>query len=101
MHTDEFTLMNIHEGEYFWIMVVKTLICDLRNKKTDSKPHLKPASGAESDRASLASRRTLLASRRAPLAGRRSNPTGPREQPYERQRLRGLLPAKSMQIRPS
>ena len=36
MHTDEFILMNIHEDEYFWIMVVKTLICDLRNEKTDS-----------------------------------------------------------------
>lgn len=36
MHTDEFILMNIHEDEYFWIMVVKTLICDLRNEKTNS-----------------------------------------------------------------
>ena len=36
MHTDEFILMDIHEDEYFWIMVVKTLICDLRNEKTDS-----------------------------------------------------------------
>ena len=36
MHTDEFILMDIHEDEYIWIMVVKTLICDLRNEKTDS-----------------------------------------------------------------
>ena len=36
MHTDEFILMDIHEDEYFWIMVVKTLICDLRNEKTNS-----------------------------------------------------------------
>ena len=36
MQTDEFILMDIHEDEYFWIMVVKTLICDLRNEKTDS-----------------------------------------------------------------
>lgn len=36
MHTDEFILMNIHEDEYFWIMVVKVLICDSQNKKTDS-----------------------------------------------------------------
>lgn len=36
MHTNEFILMNIHEDEYFWIMVVKTLICDLRNEKTNS-----------------------------------------------------------------
>ena len=50
MHTNEFILMNIYEDEYFWIMVVKTLICDLRNKKTDSKQHLKPAPGAKSHR---------------------------------------------------
>ena len=48
MHTNEFILMNIHEDEYFWIMVVKTLICDLRNKKTDGKQHLKPVPGAKS-----------------------------------------------------
>ena len=29
MHTDEFTLMNIHEGEYFRIMVVKILMSSL------------------------------------------------------------------------
>ena len=36
MHTNEFILMNIHEDEYFRIMVVKILIYDLRNEKTDS-----------------------------------------------------------------
>ena len=36
MHTNEFILMNIHEDEYFRIMVVKILMCDLRNEKTDS-----------------------------------------------------------------
>lgn len=63
MHTNEFILMNIHEDEYFWIMVVKTLICDLRNKKTDSKQHLKPAPGAKSYRCpcSAALRSTVAA----------------------------------------
>ena len=36
MHTDEFILMNIHEDEYFRILVVKLLICDLLNEKTNS-----------------------------------------------------------------
>ena len=49
MHINEFILMNIHEDEYFWIMVVKTLICDLRNEKTDSSDNLnsqKPTTAA-------------------------------------------------------
>lgn len=95
MHTDEFILMNIHEDEYFRIMVVKTLICDLRNKKTDSKQHLKPAPRAKSYRCPCS------AAHRSPLAGRCGNPTGLHAQPCEHQRLRGLLPAKSTRIRPS
>ena len=34
MHSDEFTLMNIHEGEYFRIMVVKILISYLLDERT-------------------------------------------------------------------
>ena len=34
MHSDEFTLMNIHEGEYFRIMVVKILISSLLDERT-------------------------------------------------------------------
>ena len=36
MHTNEFILMNIHEDEYFRILIVKVLICDLRDERTDS-----------------------------------------------------------------
>jgi hypothetical protein len=36
MHTDEFILMNIHEDEYFRIMVVEILMCYSQNKKTDT-----------------------------------------------------------------
>lgn len=36
MHTNEFILMNIHEDEYFRIMVVEILMCDLLNEKTNS-----------------------------------------------------------------
>ena len=61
MHTDEFILMNIHEDEYFWIMIVKILICDSQNKKTDSKSHLKPAPGAKSHRCPHSAVRRSLA----------------------------------------
>ena len=34
MHSDEFTLMNIHEGEYFRIMVVNILMSSLLDERT-------------------------------------------------------------------
>ena len=50
MHTDEFTLMNIHEGEYFRIMVVQILMSSLLDEKTDGLQQWKHAIEAESRR---------------------------------------------------
>ena len=48
MHTDEFTLMNIHEGEYFRIMVVKILMYSLLGERTDGLQQRKHSIEAES-----------------------------------------------------
>ena len=50
MHTDEFTLMNIHKGEYFRIMVVKILMYPLLGERTDGLQQRKLAIKAESHR---------------------------------------------------
>ena len=50
MHTDEFTLMNIHEGEYFRIMVVQILMSSLLGERTDGLQQRKLAIKAESHR---------------------------------------------------
>ena len=50
MHTDEFTFMNIHEGEYFRIMVVKVLMFSLLDEKTDGLQQWKHSIEAESRR---------------------------------------------------
>jgi len=50
MHTDEFTLMNIHEGEYFRIMVVQILMSSLLGEKTDGLQQWKHSIEAESRR---------------------------------------------------
>lgn len=50
MHTNEFTLMNIHEGEYFRIMVVKILMSSLLGERTDGLQQRKLAIKAESRR---------------------------------------------------
>ena len=50
MHTDEFTLMNIHEGEYFRIMVVQILMSSLLGERTDGLQQRKLAIKAESRR---------------------------------------------------
>ena len=50
MHTDEFTLMNIHEGEYFRIMVVQILMSSLLGERTDGLQQWKHAIEAESRR---------------------------------------------------
>ncbi len=50
MHSDEFTLMNIHEGEYFRIMVVKILISSLLDERTDGLQQRKHSIEAESRR---------------------------------------------------
>ena len=50
MHSDEFTLMNIHEGEYFRIMVVKILMSYLLDERTDGLQQRKHSIEAESCR---------------------------------------------------
>ena len=50
MHTDEFTLMNIHEGEYFRVMVVQILMSFFQGKKTDGIKQWKHSIEAESRR---------------------------------------------------
>ena len=50
MHSDEFTLMNIHEGEYFRIMVVKILMSSLLDERTDGLQQWKHSIEAESRR---------------------------------------------------
>ena len=50
MHTNEFTLMNIHEGEYFRIMVVKILMSSMLGERTDGLQQRKLAIKAESHR---------------------------------------------------
>ena len=50
MHSDEFTLMNIHEGEYFRIMVVQILMFSLLVERTDGLQQRKHSIEAESRR---------------------------------------------------
>jgi len=50
MHTDEFTLINIHEGEYFRIMVVKILMFSLLSERTDGLQQRKHSIEAKSRR---------------------------------------------------
>ena len=50
MHTDEFILMNIHEDEYFRIMVVKILMSSLPGERTDGLQQRKRSIEAESRR---------------------------------------------------
>ena len=50
MHTDEFTLINIHEGEYFRIMVVKILMSSLLSERTDGLQQRKHSIEAKSRR---------------------------------------------------
>ena len=50
MHTCEFILMNIHEDEYFRIMVVKILMSSLLGEKTDGLQQRKHSIEAESSR---------------------------------------------------
>ena len=50
MHTNEFTLMNIHEGEYFRIMVVKILMSSMLGERTDGLQQWKHSIEAKSRR---------------------------------------------------
>ena len=50
MHTNEFTLMNIHEGEYFRIRVVQILMSYLLDERTDGLQQWKHSIEAESRR---------------------------------------------------
>ena len=50
MHTNEFILMNIHEDEYFRIMVVKILMSSLPGERTDGLQQRKRSIEAESRR---------------------------------------------------
>lgn len=50
MHTNEFILMNIHEGEYFRIMVVQILMSSLLGERTDGLQQRKHSIEAESRR---------------------------------------------------
>ena len=50
MHADEFNLINIHEGEYFCIMVVQILMFSLLGEKTDGLQQWKHAIEPESHR---------------------------------------------------
>ena len=47
MYENELTYMNIHLDDYFHIMIVKTLMFHLSNKRNDSQHQLKPASRAK------------------------------------------------------
>ena len=50
MHTDEFSLINIHEGEYFRIRVVQILMFPLLVERTDGLQQWKHSIEAESRR---------------------------------------------------
>ena len=50
MHINEFTLMNIHEGEYFRIMVVKILMSSMLGERTDGLQQWKHSIEAKSRR---------------------------------------------------